>query len=83
MNPYLAALVAAGIITQEEADAIIAAMQDGADGDDALAFGEYEITEQDIRLAVNAWDELMPDYRGMLAAEVINDFAVDVKQGDA
>lgn len=83
MNPLLAALVAAGVITQDEANAVIVSMQDGADGDNALPFGEYEITEQDIRLAMNTWDELMPEYRGLLAAEVVNDGAAGDEQDGA
>lgn len=83
MNPLLVALVAAGVITQDEADTVIVSMQDGADGDDALPFGEYEITEQDIRIAIKAWDELMPEYRGLLAAEVVNDSAAGDEQDDA
>lgn len=73
MNPLLAALVAAGVITQADADAILLALPDAGEGEGAILLGEYEITEQDIRLAMSAWDELMPEYRGLLAADVVDD----------
>ncbi len=73
MNPLLAALVQAGIITADDADTIMQALPDAGDSGDGILLAEYEITEQDIRLAMSTWDELMPEYRGLLDAEVVDD----------
>jgi hypothetical protein len=31
---------------------------------------DYEITEEDIEKAIKKWDELMPEYKGLLDAEI-------------
>ena len=73
MNPLLAALVQAGVISQADADAYAAALAGDTGSDTGALFGEFEITEKDIRLAMSTWDELMPDLRGLLDAEVVDD----------
>lgn len=77
MNPLLAALVRAGIITQADADAIMLAVTEVDGGELPMLLGEFEITEQDIRRAMSTWDELMPDFRGLLDAEIVDDGEVD------
>ena len=57
----------------DDADTIMQALPDAGDSGDGILLAEYEITEQDIRLAMSTWDELMPEYRGLLDAEVVDD----------
>ena len=74
MNPLLAALVQAGVISQADADAYAAALSGDTASDTGALFGEFEISEKDIRLAMSTWDELMPDdLRGLLDAEIVDD----------
>jgi hypothetical protein len=42
------------------------------DGDTPFVFDadDWQITEADIRKAIREWDKLMPEYAGMLEAEV-------------
>ena len=58
----------------EEIDALKAVrfIPDGASEPMIPIPGEVEISDNDIDQAIATWDELMPDFAGLLDAEVIN-----------